>query len=95
MGLFFPFLNLGDIALVFCDKPEKAKLLLDNVERGEISILKTIVLMEPFDGDLLARGKKCGVDILGMNEMEVSPALTVQRASSFQQKRNRRSSYKN
>lgn len=75
----FPFLlpNAADIALVFCDKPEKAKLLLDSVEKGDVSVLKTIVLMDPFDIDLVARGKKCGVDIVSMEDFEVSKATSV------------------
>ncbi|CAI5784025.1 long-chain-fatty-acid--CoA ligase 1 [Podarcis lilfordi] len=62
--------NKADLALVFCDKPEKAKLLLDNIEKGEISVLKTIVIMDPFESDLATRGKKCGVDVISMKEFE-------------------------
>lgn len=58
--------------MVFCDKAEKAELLLDNTEKGEISALKTIVIMDPFDRDLVARGKKCDVDIISMKEIEVN-----------------------
>lgn len=64
--------NVADIALVFCDKPEKAKLLLESTEKGETSVLKTIVIMDTFDHDLVARGKRCGVDIISMKELEVS-----------------------
>ncbi|XP_077158370.1 long-chain-fatty-acid--CoA ligase 1 isoform X2 [Paroedura picta] len=62
--------NKADIALVFCDKPEKAKLLLDSTEKGDMSVLKTIVIMDLFDSDLAARGKKCGVDIISMKDFE-------------------------
>ncbi|XP_066488785.1 long-chain-fatty-acid--CoA ligase 1 isoform X2 [Tiliqua scincoides] len=62
--------NKADIALVFCDKPEKAKLLLDSTEKGEMSILKTIVIMDTFDSDLVPCGKKCGVEIISMKEFE-------------------------
>uniref|UniRef100_A0A8C3SIC3 Long-chain-fatty-acid--CoA ligase n=1 Tax=Chelydra serpentina TaxID=8475 RepID=A0A8C3SIC3_CHESE len=62
--------NKADVALVFCDKSDKAKLLLDNVERGETPVLNTIVIMESFDSDLVERGKKCGVEILSLRELE-------------------------
>ncbi|XP_037753555.1 long-chain-fatty-acid--CoA ligase 1 isoform X2 [Chelonia mydas] len=62
--------NKADLALVFCDKSDKAKLLLDNVERGETPVLNTIVIMESFDSDLVERGKKRGVDILSLRELE-------------------------
>ncbi|XP_053887109.1 long-chain-fatty-acid--CoA ligase 1 isoform X3 [Malaclemys terrapin pileata] len=62
--------NKADVGLVFCDKSDKAKLLLDNVERGETPVLNTIVIMESFDSDLLERGKKCGVEILSLRELE-------------------------
>ncbi|XP_074807329.1 long-chain-fatty-acid--CoA ligase 1 isoform X2 [Natator depressus] len=62
--------NKADLALVFCDKSDKAKLLLDNVERGETPVLNTIVIMESFDSDLVERGKKRGVEILSLRELE-------------------------
>ncbi|CAM2113234.1 unnamed protein product [Caretta caretta] len=62
--------NKADVALVFCDKSDKAKLLLDNVERGETPVLNTIVIMESFDSDLVERGKKRGVEILSLRELE-------------------------
>ncbi|KAM6441238.1 long-chain-fatty-acid--CoA ligase 1 isoform 1-T3 [Liasis olivaceus] len=62
--------NIAEITLVFCDKSEKAKLLLDITESGGISVLKTIVVMDPFDRDLVACGKKCGVDVISMKEFE-------------------------
>ncbi|XP_063165750.1 long-chain-fatty-acid--CoA ligase 1 isoform X1 [Candoia aspera] len=65
-------INKADITLVFCDNSEKAKILLESTENGGISILKTIVIMDPFDRDLVARGKKCGVDIISMKEIEAS-----------------------
>ncbi|CAH2300383.1 long-chain-fatty-acid-- ligase 1 [Pelobates cultripes] len=64
-------INRADISLVFCDTPEKAKLLLSNVEKNETPVLKTIVLMEPFDNDLQERGKKCGVELISLKELEV------------------------
>ncbi|NXY91250.1 ACSL1 ligase, partial [Alcedo cyanopectus] len=63
--------NKADLSLVFCDKPDKAKLLLTSVEKGETPILNTIVIMESFGTDLVERGKKCGVEIFSMREIEV------------------------
>ncbi|NWR68845.1 ACSL1 ligase, partial [Centropus unirufus] len=62
--------NKADLSLVFCDKPDKAKLLLTSVEKGETPILNTIVIMEPFGTDLVERGKKCGVEVFSMREIE-------------------------
>ncbi|NXK29872.1 ACSL1 ligase, partial [Piprites chloris] len=62
--------NKADLSLVFCDKPDKAKILLTSVEKGETPILNTIVIMESFGADLVERGKKCGVEIFSMREIE-------------------------
>ncbi|NWU64289.1 ACSL1 ligase, partial [Pterocles burchelli] len=62
--------NKADLSLVFCDKPDKAKLLLTSVEKGEAPILNTIVIMESFGMDLVERGKKCGVEVFSMREIE-------------------------
>ncbi|NXD56066.1 ACSL1 ligase, partial [Corvus moneduloides] len=62
--------NKADLSLVFCDKPDKAKLLLTSVEKGETPILNTIVVMESFGVDLVERGKKCGVEVFSMREIE-------------------------
>ncbi|KFQ40046.1 Long-chain-fatty-acid--CoA ligase 1 [Mesitornis unicolor] len=62
--------NKADLSLVFCDKPDKAKLLLTSVEKGETPILNTIVIMESFGLDLVERGKKCGVEVFSMREIE-------------------------
>ncbi|XP_069600415.1 long-chain-fatty-acid--CoA ligase 1 isoform X1 [Ranitomeya imitator] len=60
----------AEISVVFCDNTEKAKLLLASVENGETSSLRTVVLMDPFDEDLVERGKKCGVEIVSLRDME-------------------------
>ncbi|NXJ07854.1 ACSL1 ligase, partial [Odontophorus gujanensis] len=62
--------NKADLSLVFCDTPDKAKLLLNGVEKGQTPILSTIVIMEPFGTDLVERGKKCGVEVFSMREIE-------------------------
>ncbi|NXQ29394.1 ACSL1 ligase, partial [Alaudala cheleensis] len=61
--------NKADLSLVFCDKPDKAKLLLASVEKGETPILNTIVIMDSFGVDLVERGKKCGVEVFSMKEI--------------------------
>ncbi|XP_069487601.1 long-chain-fatty-acid--CoA ligase 1 isoform X1 [Ambystoma mexicanum] len=63
-------INKAEMALVFCDTTEKVKCLLGGVEKGETPVLRTIILMEPFDTELLERGKKCGVEILSMKALE-------------------------
>lgn len=61
----------ADICTVIVDKPHKATLLLEHVERKETPGLKLVILMEPFEDALRERGKKCGVDIKSMQAIEV------------------------
>uniref|UniRef100_A0A8I5ZPS9 Long-chain-fatty-acid--CoA ligase n=1 Tax=Rattus norvegicus TaxID=10116 RepID=A0A8I5ZPS9_RAT len=65
-------INTADICTVIVDKPHKAILLLEHVERKETPGLKLVILMEPFDDALRERGKKCGVDIKSMQAIEDS-----------------------
>ncbi|XP_034634485.1 long-chain-fatty-acid--CoA ligase 6 isoform X6 [Trachemys scripta elegans] len=60
----------ADISTVICDKPEKARILLDHVEKRETPGLKSIILMDPFEKDLKERGKSCGVHVQSMQEVE-------------------------
>ncbi|XP_038610895.1 long-chain-fatty-acid--CoA ligase 1 isoform X2 [Tachyglossus aculeatus] len=60
----------AELSLIFCDKPDKAKVLLDGVEKKLTPVLKTIVLMDSFDVDIVERGKKCGVDIISMKFLQ-------------------------
>ncbi|XP_039933933.1 long-chain-fatty-acid--CoA ligase 6 isoform X1 [Hirundo rustica] len=62
--------NTADISTVICDKPEKARILLDHVERRETPGLSSIILMDPFENELTERGKRCGVRIQTMQEVE-------------------------
>ena len=55
---------------MICDVPEKAQMILECVGRKGRTV-KTIVVMEAFDSDLVTRGKECGVDILSLKEFEV------------------------
>uniref|UniRef100_A0A8C3KNE6 Arachidonate--CoA ligase n=1 Tax=Calidris pygmaea TaxID=425635 RepID=A0A8C3KNE6_9CHAR len=62
--------NTADISTVICDKPEKARILLDHVERRETPGLSSIILMDPFEKELVERGRRCGVRIQNMQEVE-------------------------
>ncbi|XP_063493771.1 long-chain-fatty-acid--CoA ligase 1 isoform X11 [Symphalangus syndactylus] len=62
--------NKAELSLVFVDKPEKAKLLLEGVENKLIPGLKIIVLMDAYGSELVERGQKCGVEIISMKAME-------------------------
>ncbi|KAM6056307.1 long-chain-fatty-acid--CoA ligase 6 isoform 6-T9 [Chlamydotis macqueenii] len=62
--------NTADISTVICDKPEKARILLDHVERRETPGLSSIILMDPFEKELMERGRRCGVRIQTMQEVE-------------------------
>ena len=53
------------------DKPQKAVVLLEHVERKETPGLKLIILMEPFEETLKDRGQECGVVIKSMQDVEV------------------------
>ncbi|XP_073426990.1 long-chain-fatty-acid--CoA ligase 6 isoform X2 [Dendrobates tinctorius] len=63
-------INTADISTVICDKPEKAKILLENVEKGETPGLKSVVLMDAVDQQLVERGKNCSVRVQTMQEVE-------------------------
>lgn len=56
---------------MLCDNQKKAEALLLNHEKGQTSVLKMVVLMDSFSPELIERGKKCGVDIVSMEELEV------------------------
>uniref|UniRef100_A0A8D2LD88 Long-chain-fatty-acid--CoA ligase n=1 Tax=Varanus komodoensis TaxID=61221 RepID=A0A8D2LD88_VARKO len=70
-------INTADISIVVCDKPEKARVLLEHVEKKETPGLKSIILMDPFEKDLKERGQKCGVYIQTMQEVEVRFSLML------------------
>ena len=63
-------INRADIPVVICDTPQKATMLVENVEKGLTPGLKTIILMDPFDDDLMKRGEKCGVEMLSLHDAE-------------------------
>lgn len=63
---FFP----ADISTVICDVPEKAGMVMDCM-KGKGRAVKTIVLIEPFDSELVTRGQDCGIEVLSLREFEV------------------------
>uniref|UniRef100_A0A8C9GE92 Long-chain-fatty-acid--CoA ligase n=1 Tax=Piliocolobus tephrosceles TaxID=591936 RepID=A0A8C9GE92_9PRIM len=63
-------INTADISTVIVDKPQKAVLLLEHVERKETPGLKLIILMDPFEEALKERGQKCRVVIKSMQAVE-------------------------
>lgn len=64
------------ISTVVCDVAEKARLLMDCVSGTQHS-LKTLILMEEFDADLVSRGQRCGIDIISLKDAEVNKPQTV------------------
>jgi len=65
------FLSAAKISTVICDKQDKAETLLENCEKKLTDVLKTIILMDPYNAALTERGSKCGVDILSLKDVEV------------------------
>uniref|UniRef100_A0A8C7WHK6 Arachidonate--CoA ligase n=1 Tax=Oncorhynchus mykiss TaxID=8022 RepID=A0A8C7WHK6_ONCMY len=63
-------IDKANISSILCDVPEKARLVLECVSGREHSV-RTIILMEPFDDELVAKGKDCGIDILSLSQVEV------------------------
>ncbi|XP_047463768.1 long-chain-fatty-acid--CoA ligase 6 isoform X1 [Mugil cephalus] len=63
-------INTADISTVICDKVEKARVLLENVERKETPGLGRIILMDAFDSAVVEHGKSCGVHVQGIQEVE-------------------------
>lgn len=56
---------------MICDKQDKAETLLENCEKNLTDVLKTIILLDPYDAALIDRGSKSGVDILSLKDVEV------------------------
>lgn len=61
----------AEISTVICDKVDKAQVLLDNVERRDTPGLRRIILMDAFDMTLVEHGKRCGVHVQALQEVEV------------------------
>lgn len=56
---------------MLCDSRAKAETLLQSREKGQTPVLKTIIIMDSFDSELVERGAKSGVDIVSMQDVEV------------------------
>uniref|UniRef100_A0A8C1W7A5 Arachidonate--CoA ligase n=1 Tax=Cyprinus carpio TaxID=7962 RepID=A0A8C1W7A5_CYPCA len=62
--------NRPEISTVICDKQDKAETLLDNCEKNLTPVLKTIILMDPYDSALIDRSSKSGVEVLSLKDVE-------------------------
>lgn len=60
------------ISTVLCDNQNKVETLLQICEKGQASVLKTIIVMDSFGSEWVERGSKCGVDVASMQDVEVS-----------------------
>lgn len=65
------FLLSAEISTVLCDNQNKAETLLQTREKGQTPVLKTVVIMDPFNSELVERGTKCGVEIVSLEDVEV------------------------
>uniref|UniRef100_A0A672ZS70 Long-chain-fatty-acid--CoA ligase n=1 Tax=Sphaeramia orbicularis TaxID=375764 RepID=A0A672ZS70_9TELE len=63
-------LDRATISTVICDVPEKARMILD-CNNGKVRMVKTIVLMEAFNDDLVTRGQEAGIEIISFKDFEV------------------------
>ncbi|TSK14763.1 Long-chain-fatty-acid--CoA ligase 5 [Bagarius yarrelli] len=63
-------INRASISTVLCDKQDKVETLLDNCEKGLTPVLKTIIVMDPFDAAVTERASKCAVEILSLKDVE-------------------------
>ncbi|XP_029441498.1 long-chain-fatty-acid--CoA ligase 1 isoform X2 [Rhinatrema bivittatum] len=71
-------INKADLSVVFCDTVEKTDILLNSVENGEIKNLHTIIIIDPFQPDLVEKGKNCGVTIFSLKEIEALGKANLQ-----------------
>ncbi|XP_069560792.1 long-chain-fatty-acid--CoA ligase 5 [Brachyistius frenatus] len=63
-------IDRAEISTVLCDNQSKAETLLQNREKGEIPVLKTVVIMDPFDSELVERATKSDVEVMSMQALE-------------------------
>ncbi|XP_075900588.1 long-chain-fatty-acid--CoA ligase 1a isoform X2 [Nelusetta ayraudi] len=61
----------GSISTIICDVAQKAQIILECAS-GKGKTVKTIVLMEAFDAELVSRGQECGVEIISLADFEAS-----------------------
>ncbi|XP_075313047.1 long-chain-fatty-acid--CoA ligase 5 isoform X2 [Odontesthes bonariensis] len=72
-------IDRAEISTVLCDNQKKAETLLQNREKGQTSVLKTVIIMDPFSPEMVERGAKCGVDILSMQDTEAQGKSNLQK----------------
>ncbi|XP_035514959.1 long-chain-fatty-acid--CoA ligase 5 [Morone saxatilis] len=72
-------INQAEISTVLCDNQNKAETLLQTRETGQTTVLKTIVIMDSFNSELVERGTKCGVDIVSMQDVEALGKSNLQK----------------
>uniref|UniRef100_A0A3Q4BYU3 Arachidonate--CoA ligase n=1 Tax=Mola mola TaxID=94237 RepID=A0A3Q4BYU3_MOLML len=72
-------INQVEISTVLCDNQNKAEALLQTQEKGQSSVLKTIVVMDSFSSELVERGTKCGVDIVSLEDVEALGKSNLQK----------------
>uniref|UniRef100_A0AAQ6ALQ3 Long-chain-fatty-acid--CoA ligase n=1 Tax=Amphiprion ocellaris TaxID=80972 RepID=A0AAQ6ALQ3_AMPOC len=65
-------IDQAEISTVICDNQKKAETLLQNREKGQTPVLKTVVVMDTFSSELVDRGTKCGIDVVSLQDMEVN-----------------------
>ncbi|XP_017339716.1 long-chain-fatty-acid--CoA ligase 5 [Ictalurus punctatus] len=63
-------INRAKISTVLCDKQDKVETLLTNCEKSLTPVLKTIIVMDPFDAVLTERASHCAVEILSLKDVE-------------------------
>uniref|UniRef100_A0A673AX96 Arachidonate--CoA ligase n=1 Tax=Sphaeramia orbicularis TaxID=375764 RepID=A0A673AX96_9TELE len=63
-------IDRAEISTVLCDNQNKAETLVQNREKGQTPVLKTIIIMDTFDPELVERGKKIGVDVVSLQDNE-------------------------
>ncbi|KAL7372409.1 hypothetical protein ABVT39_015698 [Epinephelus coioides] len=72
-------IDRAEISTVLCDNQSKAETLLQTREKGQNPVLKTIVVMDSFNSELVERGTKCGVDIVSMQDVEALGKSNLQK----------------
>uniref|UniRef100_A0A8D0ABC0 Arachidonate--CoA ligase n=1 Tax=Sander lucioperca TaxID=283035 RepID=A0A8D0ABC0_SANLU len=68
-------IDRADISTVLCDNQIKAETLLQLRETGQTPVLKTIIIMDPFNSELAEQGTKCGVDIVLLQDVEAHAVI--------------------
>lgn len=65
--------SAASISTIVCDVVDKVNLVLDCVRDRKHSV-KNIVLMQTPSEELVDRGRRAGIHILSLQEMEVQPS---------------------